>query len=112
MNMVDTDNRYVYKGSLTVPPCTQSLYWNVLSTVYPISQRHVDQFKQQLARADQGNLDSTGNWRATQNIDRHNVIRVTDTKFGSELANGNHVNYNININIYNQGQLPGFTGGH
>ena len=112
MNMVDTDNRYVYKGSVTTPPCGQSVYWNVLSTVYPISQRHVDLFKQQLARADQGNLDSTGNWRAIQGIDRHNVIRVVDTKFGSELATGNHVNYNININIYNQGQLPGFMGGH
>ena len=45
MNMVDTENRYVYKGSLTAPPCDQYVYWNVLSTVYPISQRHVDLFK-------------------------------------------------------------------
>ena len=65
MNMVDTDNRYVYKGSVTTPPCAQSVYWNVLSTIYPISQRHVDLFTAQLARADQGNLDSTGNWRET-----------------------------------------------
>jgi hypothetical protein len=62
-----------------------------------------------LARADQGNLDSTGNWRETQSIDRHNVIRVVDTKLGSELSTGNGVTYNININIYNQGQLPGFS---
>jgi len=65
MTMVDTDNRYVYKGSVTTPPCGQSVYWNLLSTIYPIQQKHLDLFKSQLARADQGNLDSTGNWRET-----------------------------------------------
>lgn len=85
MNMVDTDNRYVYKGSVTTPPCGQYVYWNVLSTIYPISQRHVDQFKSQLERSDQGNLKSTGNWREIQSIDKHNVVRIANSQFGSEL---------------------------
>lgn len=45
LTMVDTDNRWVYKGSVTTPPCAQSVYWNVLYTIYPISQKHLDQFK-------------------------------------------------------------------
>jgi hypothetical protein len=77
MMLVDSDNRYVYKGSVTTPPCGQSVYWNVMSTVYPIKQAHVDLFKAQLARADQGDLADTGNWREIQTVDEHNVIRVT-----------------------------------
>jgi hypothetical protein len=36
MMMVDTRNRWVYKGSVTTPPCATMVYWNVLTTVYPI----------------------------------------------------------------------------
>jgi carbonic anhydrase len=45
MQLVDTNSRYIYKGSVTTPPCATFVYWNVLSTVYPISARHVDLFK-------------------------------------------------------------------
>ena len=36
VNMVDKTNRWVYKGSVTTPPCAQKVYWNVLKTIYPI----------------------------------------------------------------------------
>lgn len=36
MNMVDFDERWVYKGSVTTPPCDTLVYWNVLRTIYPI----------------------------------------------------------------------------
>jgi hypothetical protein len=42
MRLVDFDNRWIYKGSLTTPPCSKFVYWNVLRTVYPITKRHVD----------------------------------------------------------------------
>ena len=45
MKMVDFSNRWVYKGSVTTPPCDKLVYWNVLSTVYPISRKHLDQFR-------------------------------------------------------------------
>jgi carbonic anhydrase len=45
MELVDFSNRFVYQGSLTTPPCRTLIYRNVLSTVYPISQKHLDQFK-------------------------------------------------------------------
>ena len=42
MMAVDMNNRWVYKGSVTTPPCAQSVYWNVLRTIYPIKQEHLD----------------------------------------------------------------------
>jgi len=50
MNMVDMNNRWTYKGSVTTPPCAQNVYWNVLRTIYPLKTRHLDQFKNQLTK--------------------------------------------------------------
>ena len=36
MMMVDTSYRWVYKGSVTTPPCGRFVYWNVIRTIYPI----------------------------------------------------------------------------
>lgn len=44
MDMVDFNNRWTYKGSVTTPPCGQYVHWNVLRTIYPISERHLKQF--------------------------------------------------------------------
>lgn len=41
MEMVDSENRWIYKGSVTTPPCGRFVYWNVLSTIYPISAKHL-----------------------------------------------------------------------
>ena len=60
MNMVDTNNRWTYRGSVTTPPCAASVYWNVLRTVYPIKKKHLDLFKNQLKRA---GMQDTGNFR-------------------------------------------------
>jgi carbonic anhydrase len=45
MEMVDSENRWIYKGSVTTPPCGRFVYWNVLSTIYPISAKHLAYFK-------------------------------------------------------------------
>lgn len=60
MMMADMLNRWVYKGSVTTPPCDTYVYWNVVRRVYPIKQKHLDQFKNQLKR---GGLDKSGNYR-------------------------------------------------
>lgn len=67
MEMADFNNRWVYKGSVTTPPCNINVYWNVLSTVYPIQQRHVDLFKDKLEAGTPG-LKAQGNFREVQPI--------------------------------------------
>lgn len=37
MEMVNSNKRWMYKGSVTTPPCATYVYWNVLSTIYPVS---------------------------------------------------------------------------
>jgi len=76
MNLVDFSNRWVYKGSVTTPPCAEYVYWNVLSTIYPISKEHLDLFRAQLARAADVKLDETGNWREIQETKDHDVRYV------------------------------------
>ena len=62
MMMANFNKRWVYKGSVTTPPCLTNVYWNVLSTIYPIKQEHVDAFKSRLDAATPG-LAEQGNYR-------------------------------------------------
>ena len=91
INMVDFNNRWVYSGSVTTPPCARKVFWNELSTVYPIKQRHLDQFKMQLDRdyypenkpSNQDTyrdktLSQVGNYRMIYPVDDHNVKYVTN----------------------------------
>ena len=45
INMVNTNKRWVYKGSLTTPDCNEIIYWNVVYRVYPIKARHLQAFQ-------------------------------------------------------------------
>ena len=36
LSAVDTANRYTYTGSVTIPPCAQTVFWNVVAKIYPI----------------------------------------------------------------------------
>ena len=66
MELLDFNNRWAYSGSITTPPCSTNVYWNVLSNVYPIKQAHLDLYHTQLAKATTASgvaLDEEGNWR-------------------------------------------------
>lgn len=41
---VDFANRWVYSGSLTTPPCTTSVYFQVADRVLPISEKHFNAY--------------------------------------------------------------------
>lgn len=93
MRITNFANRWVYTGSLTTPPCSVGVYFQVVDRVLPISKKHYDLYlKQQreyvqktIIEADGTDkhkvtdlgveipLDYTGNWRITQQIDNHNV---------------------------------------
>lgn len=75
MMMADMNNRWVYKGSVTTPPCAENVYWNVLRTVYPLKQRHLDQFKNQLKR--HKGLLETGNYREIQPLIDQNPMIIS-----------------------------------
>ena len=45
MNGLNWSNRYVYKGSVTYPPCVHYVLWNVMREVYPIRQQDVNLIK-------------------------------------------------------------------
>ena len=42
MNLASTNDRYVYTGSMTTPPCKEKVYWNVINRIYPIKARHLE----------------------------------------------------------------------
>jgi carbonic anhydrase len=42
MKYTDMNNRWSYKGSLTTPPCSKTVFFNVLRTVWPIKPKHYD----------------------------------------------------------------------
>jgi carbonic anhydrase len=44
MKYADMNNRWSYKGSLTTPPCSKTVFFNVMRTVWPIKQRHLTAF--------------------------------------------------------------------
>lgn len=68
MMYVDMQNRWTYRGSVTTPPCATAVYWNVLTTIYPIKQKHLDQFNLQLKKSPKKDptMPKTGNWRLIQ----------------------------------------------
>jgi carbonic anhydrase len=79
MEMVDSNNRWIYAGSVTTPPCARFVYWNVISTIYPVSQKHLDQFKAQLEPLEGGNLADYGNWREIMPEDDHGVAYISSS---------------------------------
>ena len=81
MTMVDMDNRWVYKGSVTTPPCDRLVYWNVVRKVYPIKEKHLEAFKEQLRNKGKAvDLYKTGNWRLIQATTLAHDVRVIETK--------------------------------
>ena len=85
MTIVDMSNTWIYKGSQTTPPCDTNVYWNVLSTVYPLSKKHLDLFVDKHFPKD---LAQNENFREIQQEDDHNVIYLKggfDTSADSEI---------------------------
>ena len=81
--MVDMTERWVYKGSVTTPPCDTFVYWNVVRKIYPLKQKYLDQFKEQLKR---GGMETTGNNREVQPYKGHNLHILRDGRRGGGMA--------------------------
>lgn len=85
-------NRWVYRGSLTTPPCTETIYWNVLQKVYPIKPRHLEAFKR-LIEAESYAAPSyiykeEGNYRLAQPIIDQNPVRMINDRVADTSSDG------------------------
>lgn len=91
---VNFASRWAYSGSLTTPPCTVGVYFQVVDRVLPISEKHYTAYLARQAEhtstdyfdkdgnnqvagpattPKQQTLNVVGNWRITNKIDNHNV---------------------------------------
>lgn len=74
MSVISTEERWVYHGSLTTPPCSTVVHWNVVSRVYPIKKSHLELFRRRLrGHGGASGLEINGNYRIVQKIDKHDV---------------------------------------
>ena len=89
---MDTDNRFNYKGSNTVPPCNNNWMRDVCMTIYPIKQKHLDLFRTKQLGRDPSTKDynsetgTGGNYRSAFPItDAHLVYIITNEYSASAL---------------------------
>lgn len=78
---VDFNDRFVYSGSLTTPPCSEIVSWSVVSTPIPISTAQLDAYK---AYFGEGWI---GNARDTQALNNRTVDRINIESLLTEDAN-------------------------
>lgn len=101
MNIAKTQERFIYTGSLTTPPCTEKVFWNVINKVYPIKPRHLAQFQyliQQQGRTDEskGKMTYEGNYREIQSIKKQDPkLMVVDPE--EEEGDIDHTNRVLTI---------------
>lgn len=88
----DTDNRFNYKGSHSVPPCQNNYLIDVCMTIYPIKQKHVDQFRNFKLSKNPTTKDynpetgTGGNYRNIQELtDDHAIYMVTNEYSASSV---------------------------
>lgn len=70
MKFADLNNRWSYKGSLTTPPCSKTVYFNVMKTVWPVKQKYVDALHNLMKNHGNGAFFSKadGNHRVVQKV--------------------------------------------
>ena len=49
---VNFSRYWSYRGSITTPPCTEGVKWNVVKKVYPISAAQLKEFTDPMTGAD------------------------------------------------------------
>lgn len=67
MKYVDMNQRWVYHGSLTTPPCTPVVYWNVINRIFPIKLEEFKKIKEVMEKR-KSSIGATFNNRPIQPI--------------------------------------------
>ena len=73
--MIDFEDRWIYLGSSTLPPCTKLGYWNIPRIVYPVEMKYMSLFKMQF-RTQFNKIKSSNNARKLQVPDGNEIYHV------------------------------------
>ncbi|ELU14927.1 hypothetical protein CAPTEDRAFT_227828 [Capitella teleta] len=73
----DTEEFFRYSGSLTTPPCFQSVVWTVFSKANYVSRRQLEELRKLVSHIDdEGHGEAmVNNYRPTQPLEGRNVMR-------------------------------------
>jgi len=63
LSSLDTSKFFAYPGSLTTPPCTEGIAWNLLMDIQPLSEAQEQWFEDQWKTNPGFFGDGTGNYR-------------------------------------------------
>jgi carbonic anhydrase len=80
MELANFEDRWIYKGSVTTPPCDKFVYWNVLRRIHPIKIDQLAMFKEKL-RLNEAQIGNSQNNRAIMPINDHGVLYVNAIYF-------------------------------
>jgi len=93
---------YHYKGSLTTPPCSETVHWYVLRKTAAISQKMVDQFKMMFP-------DPSDN-RPVQELNNREVLSDTESVLGEFEGAEEHAHWTYSKPSDWQSQYPDCAG--
>lgn len=73
MEGINMEDRWVYEGSYTEPPCNPGVYWNVVRTIYPISLDTLEKVKHKMVK-----LSAESDTSYSYNPSNHGIDEVTE----------------------------------
>ena len=85
MGFVDLEERWVYHGSLTTPPCTPKVYWNVINKIFPIRLKEMEKFKK-LMELNKDKIGAVFNNRPLQPILNQGIQYIGACYLSNSLA--------------------------
>jgi carbonic anhydrase len=90
MKYADLNNRWSYKGSLTTPPCSKTVFFNVLRTVWPMKKKHLDMLHNLMKNHGKGAFFSKadGNHRVVQPVNTQDPVIITNNYINEAAAGG------------------------
>jgi len=78
MKKLDTDKFYSYAGSLTTPPCYESVTWVVLNEIASVSEEQLEAFRGTLK--EEGGETLAPNYRPVQSLNKRTLFNMREKR--------------------------------